>query len=689
MSFFDTVLSPFRSTPTKPVKRSAAEDRTPERKSDAPPREMPQLNFENGTSTPPRPSTARRQKESLLESAHEAGEDVLPHAYERRNAHFESATNASFLWRVADNLHPERTFLPEEQRVPDIPPPPMPRPDEHRTYTPNLTRTDWNSGHQPKPPTKVSRSKHPNGMNNSKRENCVIRSARVASNAETARTLRRQDKLIWDPEPEHIDLRSAERESAPQTKSIGTSVRLLPVSKKPPVEIAPIRFAATTIGTRELQLVQDTEAYANDAIIDFYLRFLKVRFPQPRVHTFHSQFHTTLRQRTFPHNARVGNIPSVFKIDSDVCIFSSDAIAVPVCYEEHWFLVVVLCPLVSLYNATPEPIRQKIIMNRRRVRPTVDHRRERVTQYYDPGASEREQRLQQAEKSAADVEVVCISDSDDEGDNVSTSNKIQKGDDADGIEDCLVVERDTANLSFFERQRSEADSVHQTGSKSNAEVPNLFLTQEALTSNHSMDRTHILVLDSLGTRHATSDVISPILNFLVQRYHMELCFMMSEMSVMKTSDLSMIATALHRLDVEHIALPQQPNGCDCGYFMLHNLEIFREDRALDALINDPKKWVRPARRSQSLYTPKQAIDKRQYLLAIFQELSAGIERNKQSTEDNRLSVDDLVRTMQRDEQVVYALNEIDRLRAKIRQQQSKRGRSQIEQQSDDEDDELP
>eukprot|EP00760_Papus_ankaliazontas_P025482 PhM_4_TR2739/c0_g1_i1/m.52342 len=64
MSFLDKVLSPFRS---KPVGRSAAEDRTPERKSDAPPREMPQLNFENGTSTPPRPSTtAHHQPQPVL-----------------------------------------------------------------------------------------------------------------------------------------------------------------------------------------------------------------------------------------------------------------------------------------------------------------------------------------------------------------------------------------------------------------------------------------------------------------------------------------------------------------------------------------------------------------------------------------------------------------------------------------------
>ena len=395
------------------------------------------------------------------------------------------------------------------------------------------------------------------------------------------------------------------------------------------------RYGPIRITGKELDILRHSSAYANDTLLDFYLRFLSQVMPNPRVRTFHAQFYNALRGAAqlpcagdpggrWGRSVRFSlDRAPILRCELESCIFLDDLWFVPVCHEEHWFLVLIQNPAAALSRVTPAHASQRIQAKGGSPLSKTD-RNAAMQRIYDI-------RLTSMEKTKAERTVPKAWDfnSVDEDifvpscqkPNISstklyTNMGLPKSNDArvneknDGhidVDDSsprqsraterVVASTTDATLRTDEAERTKCSDSSPSDSPISTRIPQIEFEPENPVLNESTTafgintdtlqmgnylQTKVIFANSL-IRHGDEEIYQSILIhlfwFMVTRWHVELCIALKDSSVLSPTELIAMYRSLRCTEVvpvSELALPQQPLwSADCGFFLLHYTEILR------------------------------------------------------------------------------------------------------------------
>ena len=333
------------------------------------------------------------------------------------------------------------------------------------------------------------------------------------------------------------------------------------------------RAGPLPITQRVWDIARFPHMYANDDILNFYIHYLNQGFPNPRTYSFHTHFYTLLQQsfgdiqhhekelfgrytdlavqasatkKLFHSQARVLHCDIRTK-----CVLNCDTLFIPVCRNEHWFMICIVNPKNFFIRQLPHHLRAKLREHMmKRESNSVASREEIVFRR----VLRRPARLSRAST----------------GDFLKVSGQ-------------SPAERNTSVV--FQPESPSDDTVEP------------FLTYHRLSRYPA---TAIFFIDSLldpskvstaRTERHMREILRPIILFLIHRFHAELCVAFDKENVLDDSTLrAMYQQFFEAKDAwwKMLFIPQQrKQSVDCGFFALHCLEIFRHPDTQDRLLQ----WV--------------------------------------------------------------------------------------------------
>ncbi|KAG8709825.1 hypothetical protein FRC08_017990 [Ceratobasidium sp. 394] len=305
---------------------------------------------------------------------------------------------------------------------------------------------------------------------------------------------------------------------------------------------------AVNINRAELLRLEPGE-FLNDTLIELGLKLwlneLRANHPGlvDQIHVFNSFFFKKLdaggRGKRCDYN-------SVKKWTSKIDLFKKKFIIVPINEHLHWYLAIICFPEHVLRAPAPAP---------QPVQPTRKTRSSNsgVTKSDEPPASPESDMLNVEQNSVVDVDA----GSPLEQGQMEVDNYL-----ADRSQSMVLEDVEMAILP------PEADTNVGPGPAASAATPPVLdMTGDDLASenqdNANAQKCWILIFDSLRGKHSrTVRILREYLQAEAEERHGKL---------VETKD-SILSGGL--VEDKHLPVPEQPNWCDCGVYLLHYVEEF-------------------------------------------------------------------------------------------------------------------